>query len=37
VSLPSAKSQAPDATAEAEPLEEPPGTRPRARGLTGMP
>ena len=37
VSLPSAKSQAPDATAEAEPLDEPPGSRPGARGLTGVP
>ena len=37
VSLPSAKSQAPQATAEAEPLDEPPGSRPGARGLTGVP
>src|SRR5258706_7068188 len=37
VSLPNARSQAPAATAAAEPLEEPPGKRPLARGLTGVP
>jgi hypothetical protein len=37
VSLPRAKSQFPDAVAEAEPLDEPPGIRPGARGLTGVP
>ncbi len=37
VSLPSAKSQVPEAAAEAEPLDEPPGSRPGARGLTGVP
>jgi hypothetical protein len=37
VSLPSAKSTRPAATATAEPLEEPPGTRPGARGLRGVP
>jgi hypothetical protein len=37
VSLPRAKSQAPAAQAAAEPLEEPPGRRRAARGLTGVP
>lgn len=37
VSLPRAKSTRPAATATAEPLEDPPGTRPGARGLTGVP
>src|ERR1700741_1940283 len=37
VSLPSAKSTSPAATATADPLEDPPGTRPGARGLTGVP
>ncbi|MNW56788.1 hypothetical protein D3C74_345300 [compost metagenome] len=37
VSVPSAKSTSPEATATAEPLEEPPGIRPLARGLTGVP
>ena len=37
VSEPRAKSTIPPATATAEPLEEPPGTRPGALGLTGVP
>ena len=37
VSLPSAKSQASAASAAAEPLDEPPGMRPGARRLTGVP
>ena len=37
VSVPSAKSACPAATTEAEPLEDPPGTRSGARGLTGVP
>jgi hypothetical protein len=37
VSVPKAKSQSPAATAAAEPEEEPPGTRPGARGLIGGP
>ena len=37
VSLPSAKSQAPAAVAAADPLDEPPGRRPGARGFTGVP
>src|SRR6185295_18520989 len=37
VSVPSAVSQRPWATAEAEPDEEPPGTRSGARGLSGVP
>ena len=37
VSLPRAKSQAPAAVADADPLEEPPGSRSGARGLTGVP
>ena len=37
VSLPSAKSTRPAATATAEPLDDPPGTRPGARGLMGVP
>ena len=37
VSLPSAKSQRPAPTAAAEPADEPPGTRPGARILTGVP
>ena len=37
VSLPSAKSHALAAAAAAEPLEEPPGSRPGARGLIGVP
>ena len=37
VSLPSAKSTSPAATAAAEPDDEPPGTRPGAAGLTGVP
>ena len=37
VSLPSAKSQAPAAVADADPLDDPPGIRPGARGLTGVP
>ncbi len=36
-SVPSAMSASPPATAEAEPLDEPPGMRPGARGLTGVP
>jgi hypothetical protein len=37
VSVPSAVSQIPAATAAAEPEDEPPGTRPGARTLTGVP
>src|SRR4051812_49956401 len=37
VSVPSAKSAIPQATAEAEPLDEPPGTRSGAFGLSGVP
>ena len=37
VSLPKAKSQAPEAVAVADPLDEPPGRRPGARGLAGVP
>ena len=37
VSLPSAKSTSPAATAAAEPDDEPPGTRPGAAGLIGVP
>ncbi len=37
LSVPSAKSHAPDATADADPLEEPPGTRSGAAGLSGVP
>lgn len=37
VSLPSAKSQTPAAVAAAEPADDPPGTRPGARMLTGVP
>src|SRR5207237_10669186 len=37
VSVPSAKSTSPHATAEADPLDEPPGTRSGARGLRGVP
>src|SRR5216684_6261624 len=37
VSVPSAVSQIPAATAAAEPADEPPGTWPGARGLTGVP
>ena len=37
VSEPSAKSQAPAAVAAADPLDDPPETRPGARGLAGMP
>ena len=37
VSLPKAKSTSPEATAEAEPDEEPPGTRPGAAGFRGVP
>ena len=37
VSLPSAKSQAPPATADAEPLDDPPGMRPGALLLVGVP
>src|SRR5947199_253870 len=37
VSLPSAKSQAPAAVAAAEPLDDPPGIRPGARTLAGVP
>src|SRR5215469_6659771 len=37
VSLPSAKSTSRAATATADPLEDPPGTRAGARGLTGVP
>src|SRR6185312_2014189 len=37
VSVPSAVSQRPWATAEAEPEDEPPGTRSGARGLSGVP
>ena len=37
VSEPRAKSAAPPATAEAEPLEEPQGMRPGALLLTGVP
>src|SRR6476659_2220978 len=36
VSLPSAKSTSPQATAEADPLDEPPGTRSGAAGLRGV-
>ena len=35
MSVPSARSTRPAATATAEPLEEPPGSRPGARGLPG--
>ncbi len=37
VSVPSAKSQTPPATADADPEEEPPGTRSGAAGLSGVP
>jgi hypothetical protein len=37
VSLPNAKSQAPAAAATADPLDDPPGRRSGARGLTGVP
>ena len=37
VSVPSAKSHRPAATADAEPLDEPPGTRSGAFGLIGVP
>src|SRR5579871_1266602 len=37
VSVPSAKSQRPAATTEAEPLDDPPGTRVGAFGLIGVP
>ena len=37
VSLPSAISTSPAATAAAEPDDEPPGTRPGAAGLIGVP
>jgi hypothetical protein len=37
VSLPKAKSQAPAAVADADPLDEPPGNRSGARGFTGVP
>jgi hypothetical protein len=37
VSEPSAKSTTPAATAEAEPDDEPPGTRSGAAGFTGVP
>src|SRR4051812_30745773 len=37
VSVPRAKSTIPQATADAEPLEEPPGTRSGAAGLSGVP
>ena len=37
VSVPSAKSTRPAATATADPLDEPPGSRSGARGLTGVP
>ena len=37
VSLPIEKSQALDDAAEAEPLDEPPGTRPGACAFSGMP
>src|SRR6478735_6817310 len=37
VSVPSAKSTIPHATADAEPFDEPPGTRSGAAGLRGVP
>ena len=37
VSVPIAKSTRPPATAAADPLDEPPGTRPGALGLVGVP
>jgi hypothetical protein len=37
VSVPSAKSTSPRATAEADPLDDPPGTRSGAAGLSGVP
>ena len=37
VSDPSAKSTTPPATAEADPLDDPPGTRPGAAVFTGVP
>ena len=37
VSVPSAKSTSSAATATADPLEDPPGTLPGARGFTGVP
>src|SRR5438270_7590109 len=37
VSVPSATSASPDATATADPLEEPPGTSRGSSGLTGVP
>src|SRR5215213_7526533 len=37
VSVPIAKSTSPHATADAEPLDEPPGTRSGAAGLSGVP
>ncbi len=37
VSVPSAKSTWPEAATEADPQEDPPGTRSGARGLSGVP
>jgi hypothetical protein len=37
VSVPRAKSASPQATADADPLDEPPGTRPGAFRLSGVP
>ncbi len=37
VSVPRAMSASPVATATADPLDEPPGTRPGSSGLTGVP
>src|SRR5437870_2254929 len=37
VSVPIAKSTSPQTTAEADPLDEPPGTRSGAAGLSGVP
>src|SRR5215471_19321389 len=37
VSVPNANTTSPHATAEADPLDEPPGTRSGARGLRGVP
>src|SRR5262245_6734446 len=37
VSVPSAKSAKPQATADTDPLDDPPGTRSGARGFSGVP
>jgi hypothetical protein len=37
LSVPSAKSHSPAATADADPLDDPPGTRSGAAGFSGVP